>query len=266
MKERLDILLVQKNIFESRGKAQIEIEAGKVFVNGQKIVKPSKIFDSEIKISVNERSLKYVGQGGMKLEKAINEFHLNFQNKIVLDIGASTGGFSDCALQNGASLVYAVDVGTGQFSEKLKTLNNVFSYENKDIRNLNESELHFKKMDFIVIDVSFISLKFIFPVLNRFLSQNGEIIALIKPQFEVGRENISKSGVVKNFSLHKKILFEIFLFAASHNFYVYSLTNSPFIEKNRNIEYLAAFSLGKKFFDMEKNIEKLHFYLKNLEK
>ena len=199
MKKRLDLLLVEKKFFETREKAKREIMAGNVIVNEQAVIKAGMMFKDtdELNIRIKDK-LKYVSRGGLKLEKAIKIWNLDFKDKLVLDIGASTGGFTDCSLQNGAKLVFSVDVGKNQLDWKLRNNEKVVSMEEMHIKDLKESDLKGKKVDFIVIDVSFISLTKVIPYFKKFLSENGKIIMLIKPQFEVGREKIGKNGVVEN--------------------------------------------------------------------
>lgn len=230
---RLDLYIKEKmNI--SRQKAQQLISDGCVSVNDKCVLKPSyKISDIDIVNIQNINSvLKYVGRGGYKLEKAISEFELSLDG-ICLDIGASTGGFTDCMLQNGAQLVYAVDVGSDQLADSLRNDKRVVSMENCDIRRAN-----IPQVDFIGCDVSFISLSAIFESASKHLKDNGCGVFLIKPQFEVGRENISKNGIVKNPKAHKKAIRDVLDYAQSSGLYPQKLTYSPIKGGDGNIEYL----------------------------
>ena len=199
MKKRLDLILVEREFFETREKAKREIMAGNVIVNEQVVIKAGTMFkdNDELNIRVKDK-LKYVSRGGLKLEKAIKAWDLDFSDKLVLDIGASTGGFTDCALQNGAERVYSVDVGKNQLDWKLRNDEKVVSLEEMHIKDLKEEDIENKKVDFIVIDVSFISLTKVIPYFKKFLAQSGKIVMLVKPQFEVGREKIGRNGVVEN--------------------------------------------------------------------
>ena len=213
MKKRLDLLLVEKKFFETREKAKREIMAGNVIVNEQAVTKAGMMFKDtdELNIRIKDK-LKYVSRGGLKLEKAIKIWNLDFKDKLVLDIGASTGGFTDCSLQNGAKLVFSVDVGKNQLDWKLRNNEKVVSMEEMHIKDLKESDLKGEKVDFIVIDVSFISLTKVIPYFKKFLKEDGKIIMLIKPQFEVGREKIGKNGVVENEEYHDEAIKKIISF------------------------------------------------------
>ena len=230
---RLDMCIREKlNI--SRQKAQELIQNSSVKVNGKFINKPSyKVsYNDEVTVVNTEKVLKYVGRGGYKLEKAIDVFNINIKG-ICVDIGASTGGFTDCMLQNGAETVYAVDVGSNQLAERLKNDNRVVSIENTDIRNADVP-----KADFIGCDVSFISLTKIFQSVFNILNDDGCGVFLIKPQFEAGKENISKNGIVKNSKIHKKVIRDIINSAVEQGLYVKALTYSPIRGGDGNIEYL----------------------------
>lgn len=230
---RLDMCIREKlNI--SRQKAQELIQNSSVKVNGKFINKPShKVsYNDEVTVINTEKVLKYVGRGGYKLEKAIDVFNINIKG-ICVDIGASTGGFTDCMLQNGAETVYAVDVGSNQLAERLKNDNRVVSIENTDIRNADVP-----KADFIGCDVSFISLTKIFQSVFNILNDDGCGVFLIKPQFEAGKENISKNGIVKNSKIHKKVIRDIINSAVEQGLYIKALTYSPIQGGDGNIEYL----------------------------
>ena len=241
-KMRLDEYLVENEYFENLDVAQRQIMIGNVIINEQKIEKAGEIINIEkIKsIRIKEKDIPYVSRGGLKLEKAIKEFNLDFENKIVMDVGASTGGFTDCALQNGAKFVYAVDVGTNQLDWKLRTNNKIKSIENKHINNLEKEDIE-DEIDIIVMDISFISIKRVLHKIEEFLKKDGFTVFLIKPQFEAERENIEK-GIVKDTDVHKKIIDDIVEEAKKYNLYLQNLTESPIKGTKGNTEYLAVFS------------------------
>ena len=219
MKKRLDLILVEREFFETREKAKREIMAGNVIVNEQVVIKAGTMFkdNDELNIRVKDK-LKYVSRGGLKLEKAIKAWDLDFSDKLVLDIGASTGGFTDCALQNGARRVYSVDVGKNQLDWKLRNDEKVVSLEEMHIKDLKEEDIENKKVDFIVIDVSFISLTKVIPYFKKFLAQSGKIVMLVKPQFEVGREKIGRNGVVENEEYHNEAIKKIISFSKEEGY------------------------------------------------
>ena len=241
-KMRLDEYLVENEYFENLDVAQRQIMIGNVIINEQKIEKAGEIINIEkIKsIRIKEKDIPYVSRGGLKLEKAIKEFNLDFENKIVMDIGASTGGFTDCALQNGAKFVYAVDVGTNQLDWKLRTNNKIKSIENKHINNLEKEDIE-DEIDTIVMDISFISIKRVLHKVEEFLKKDGFTVFLIKPQFEAEREDIEK-GIVKDTDVHKKIIDDIVEEAKKYNLYLQNLIESPIKGTKGNTEYLAVFS------------------------
>ena len=241
-KMRLDEYLVENEYFENLDVAQRQIMIGNVIINEQKIEKAGEIINIEkIKsIRIKEKDIPYVSRGGLKLEKAIKEFNLDFENKIVMDVGASTGGFTDCALQNGAKFVYAVDVGTNQLDWKLRTNNKIKSIENKHINNLEKEDIE-HEIDIIVMDISFISIKRVLHKIEEFLKKDGFTVFLIKPQFEAEREDIEK-GIVKDTDVHKKIIDDIVEEAKKYNLYLQNLTESPIKGTKGNTEYLAVFS------------------------
>ena len=220
---------------------------GNVIINEQKIEKAGEIINIEkIKsIRIKEKDIPYVSRGGLKLEKAIKEFNLDFENKIVMDVGASTGGFTDCALQNGAKFVYAVDVGTNQLDWKLRTNNKIKSIENKHINNLEKEDIE-DEIDIIVMDISFISIKRVLHKIEEFLKKDGFTVFLIKPQFEAEREDIEK-GIVKDTDVHKKIIDDIVEEAKKYNLYLQNLTESPIKGTKGNTEYLAVFSKEERY-------------------
>lgn len=237
MKKRLDILLVEKGLVASREKARALIMAGEVLVGEQKITKPGTEVLENLPIRIIGEGLKYVSRGGYKLEKALEEFKINLQGKIVIDIGASTGGFTDCALQNGAKLVIAVDVGYGQLSYKLRQDPRVVVLERTNIRYLEAFKLPVRP-NFATCDVSFISLKLVLPKIKELLIPGGEAVLLIKPQFEAGREKVGKKGVVKDPKTHEEVINKIISFAIALGFAVRGLTYSPITGPEGNIEYL----------------------------
>ena len=246
-KMRLDEYLVENEYFENLDVAQRQIMIGNVIINEQKIEKAGEIINIEkIKsIRIKEKDIPYVSRGGLKLEKAIKEFNLDFENKIVMDIGASTGGFTDCALQNGAKFVYAVDVGTNQLDWKLRTNNKIKSIENKHINNLEKEDIE-DEIDIIVMDISFISIKRVLHKIEEFLKKDGFTVFLIKPQFEAEREDIEK-GIVKDTDVHKKIIDDIVEETKKYNLYLQNLTESPIKGTKGNTEYLAVFSKEERY-------------------
>lgn len=236
-KERIDTLLVKKGFFNSREKAKRSIMAGLIFVDNQRIDKPGTNININASISIKGDATPYVSRGGLKLEKAINKFNIELDNKICLDVGSSTGGFTDCLLQNGAQKVYAVDVGYGQLHWKLRQDPRVIIMERTNIRYVTLEDIG-ELVDFVSIDVSFISLKLVLPVLKQVLKKNGEIVALIKPQFEAGRKNVGKGGVVKDIKIHRSVVSNIIRFATKIEFQIIDFTYSPIRGPKGNIEYL----------------------------
>ena len=236
MKERLDVLLVNRGLAETRNKAQAIIMSGIVYVDGVKEDKSGQKFDENAAIEVRGSTLKYVSRGGLKLEKAMTNFNVAVEGKICMDVGSSTGGFTDCMLQNGARLVYAVDVGKDQLDERLRTDKRVISLENTDVREAAEKISDIA--DFISVDVSFISLKLVLPEVKTLLKQRGQAVALIKPQFEVGKSGLGKHGIVKSDMLRSKAVNEIKDFAEQIGFAVSEIIQSPITGGDGNIEYL----------------------------
>lgn len=260
MKERLDVLLVQKGFFPTREKAKRAVMAGLVIVNEQKIEKAGtqiKI-DEEPNIRIKGQVMPYASRGGLKLEKAIKEFGLEFEGKKVLDVGSSTGGFTDCSLQHGAEYVYAVDVGTNQLDWKLRNDERVLSLENMHIKDLTLEDLHENKVDYIVMDVSFISITKVLEHLVKFMKPEAKIMALIKPQFEVGRENIEKGGIVKNLSKHKMAIENVVANADKNGLHLERLDYSPITGGKGNVEYISLLSLegGNNEINIDEIIEK----------
>ena len=237
MKERLDVLLTERGFFDSREKAKAVIMAGEVFVNGQREDKAGSKFDREVDIEVKGKVLKYVSRGGLKLEKAVEVYDLDLMDKICIDIGSSTGGFTDCMLQNGASKVYAIDVGTNQLAWKLREDKRVVSMEKTNIRYVTEEQIP-EKADFASVDVSFISLTKVLPAAINLLRNEAHMVCLIKPQFEAGREKVGKKGVVRDFTVHKEVIELVINFAIGLNFFIKGLTFSPVKGPEGNIEYL----------------------------
>lgn len=238
MPTRIDAWLVQNGHFESREKARIALEEGVVEVNEQLVRKPSfKISDTD-QVIIKAPSLRFVSRGGLKLEKAIHTFQLDFTGKTVLDVGASTGGFTDCALQHGATRVFAVDVGSGQLHLSLREHPQVHWWEGLHIRDLTPDMLG-ELVDFIVVDVSFIGLRHIFPYLPSFLKKNGMIITLIKPQFELEEKVRLKKGIVKDENLRRQILERVSAAAQEQGFVLKEITTTDADEQRKNIEYLA---------------------------
>ena len=236
-KERLDVLLVEKGLAASREKAKAIIMSGIVFVDNEKEDKAGATFPATAKIEVRGNVLRYVGRGGLKLEKAMQEFDVCLKDTICMDVGSSTGGFTDCMLQNGAVKVYAVDVGHGQLDWKLRNDERVVCMEKTNIRYVTEEDIE-DKLDFASIDVSFISLtKVLLPVRNL-LKDKGQIVCLIKPQFEAGREKVGKKGVVRDKNVHKEVIHMVVEYATAIGFCPLALTFSPVKGPEGNIEYL----------------------------
>lgn len=236
-KERLDVLLVQKGLFETREKAKRSIMAGIVFVDNQKIDKAGTQVPVFSDIYIKKDICPYVSRGGLKLERALEYFNLNLENKIAMDIGASTGGFTDCMLQKGALKVYALDVGYGQLDWKLRNDPRVVNMEKINVRYLDVKTIQ-EPIDFVTIDVSFISLTLILPVAYELLEKSGSLVCLIKPQFEAGRQQVGKNGIVKDKTIHVDVIEKIIAFSREIGFSVKDLTYSPVKGTKGNIEYL----------------------------
>ncbi|WP_417133394.1 TlyA family RNA methyltransferase [Phascolarctobacterium succinatutens] len=242
-KERLDVLLVNRGMFESRAKAQAAVMAGQVLVNEQKIDKPGTPVAPEVTIRLLGNKLPYVSRGGLKLEKALQIFPISVEGKVVADIGASTGGFTDCALQNGAAKVYAIDVGYGQLAWKLRNDERVVNMERTNVRYLEADSLP-EQVDAATIDVAFISLDKILPAVHKILKPEGFVVALIKPQFEAGKENVGKKGVVRDAAVHEQVINNVISFAKGEGFGIAGLDFSPIKGPEGNIEYLLHLTLG----------------------
>ena len=237
MKERLDVLLVNRGLAPSREKAKTMIMEGNVFVNNNREDKAGSTFSEDCQIEVRGKTLQYVSRGGLKLEKAMTHFGITLEGKICMDIGASTGGFTDCMLQNGASKVYAVDVGYGQFAWKLRQDERVVCMEKTNIRYVTPEQIG-DALDFASVDVSFISLTKVLGPAKELLKEDGQMVCLIKPQFEAGREKVGKKGVVRDKSVHEEVIEKVISFALEAGFSIYNLEYSPIKGPEGNIEYL----------------------------
>ena len=237
MKKRIDVLLVDMGFFPSREQARRTIMTGNVFVDNQRVDKPGTMVKDDVDILVKGKPLAYVSRGGLKLEKAMKNFDLSLEGKVCMDIGASTGGFTDCMLQNGATKVYSVDVGYGQLAWKLRQDERVVCMERQNIRFL-EPDAQDERPDFASIDVSFISLKLVLPKAWELLNDGGRVVALIKPQFEAGREKVGKKGVVREKSTHIEVIEMVSRLAIMEGFKILDLDFSPIKGPEGNIEYL----------------------------
>lgn len=238
MKKRLDVLLVERRLADSREKAKAIIMTGNVFVNGQREDKAGTTFDEEkADIEIKGHTMKYVSRGGYKLEKAFEVFSLDLQDAVCMDIGSSTGGFTDCMLQNGAKKVFAVDVGRGQLAWKLRNDERVISMEKTNIRYVKPEDIG-EPIAFASVDVAFISLELVLPPARELLADNGRMVCLIKPQFEAGREKVGKKGVVRDQKVHEEVIEKIFALADRLHFKILGLDYSPIKGPEGNIEYL----------------------------
>ncbi|MBE6182959.1 MAG: TlyA family RNA methyltransferase [Bacillus sp. (in: Bacteria)] len=237
-KERIDVLLVERGLMETREKAKRAIMAGLVYANETRLDKPGEKISIDTPLVVKGNPLPYVSRGGLKLEKALKVFAVDIKDKILLDIGASTGGFTDCALQHGAKMSYALDVGYNQLAWKLRNDDRVVVMERTNFRYVTASDLIKGLPSFASIDVSFISLSLILPVLNKLLLPNSDVIALIKPQFEAGREQVGKKGIVRDKKVHKQVIEKIIQLAVEENYIVENLSYSPITGGEGNIEFL----------------------------
>ena len=244
MKERLDVLLVNNGLAESREKAKRTIMAGLVTVDGRLEDKPGSRFDIDSDVRVKGQGCPYVSRGGLKLQKAIEEWGVSCGGAVCVDMGASTGGFTDCMLQHGARKVYAIDVGYGQLDYKLRTDERVVNMEKTNIRYLDTSLIE-EPVDLISIDVSFISVKHMFPVASEILSEDGRILCLVKPQFEAGREQVGKGGIVREPGIHREVIENVIGYAAENGLYPEALSYSPIKGTKGNIEYLLLLSRKK---------------------
>ncbi|WP_078413714.1 TlyA family RNA methyltransferase [Priestia abyssalis] len=237
-KERVDVLLVERGLAETREKAKRAVMAGLVYSNEERLDKPGEKVDREIPLTVKGAVMPYVSRGGFKLEKALKEFDLSVEDKILLDIGASTGGFTDCALQNGAKMSYALDVGYNQLAWKLRQDPRVVVMERTNFRYVTPADLHEGMPNFASIDVSFISLRLILPVLKELLVANSDVVALVKPQFEAGREQVGKKGIVRDPLVHQQVLQNMMDFSLQTGYDVMDASFSPITGGDGNIEFL----------------------------
>jgi 23S rRNA (cytidine1920-2'-O)/16S rRNA (cytidine1409-2'-O)-methyltransferase len=250
----LDSLVYSQGSVLSREKAQAMIIAGEVWVDGKRIDKPGTKVDENAEIKVQSRRTQYVSRGGFKLEGAIQDFNIDFQAKVVLDVGASTGGYTDCALQNGAIKVFAVDVGYGQLDWSLRSDSRVVVFERTNIRYFTPDKLG-ELVDVITMDVSFISTTLIFPVLTHLLKEDGEVVSLIKPQFEAGKEKVGKKGVVKDPAVHREVLLRCIDAAGQSGLSCVGISYSPIKGPEGNIEYFI--HLKKQLEPLEQILEKV---------
>lgn len=254
MKERLDVMLVNRGLATSREKAKAIIMSGIVFVEGQREDKAGTTFDDKVNIEIKGATLKYVSRGGLKLEKAMSHFDITLKNKICMDVGSSTGGFTDCMLQNGATKVYAVDVGHGQLDWKLRNDPRVVCMEKTNIRYVTPNDLD-DVVQFSSIDVSFISLTKVLGPVKDLLTEDGELVCLIKPQFEAGREKVGKKGVVRDQAVHKEVIQMVMDYAKSIGFKLCHLEFSPIKGPEGNIEYLLHLSKDTAKVDEDINVD-----------
>lgn len=242
-RQRLDVLLVSKGIFDSRERARRAIMAGLVTADGQRVDKPGTMVREDAEIAVKEDPVAYVSRGGLKLEKALREFSIDISGEVALDVGASTGGFTDCMLKHGARLVYAVDVGYGQLAWQLRQDPRVVVMERTNARYL-EADRFDPRPTFATFDVSFISLEKVMPAALGVMSRPGRMVCLIKPQFEAGPEKVGKKGVVRDPAVHREVIRRVLDFAADQGLAAHGLTYSPIRGPEGNIEYLAYFKTG----------------------
>ena len=258
MQNRLDVELVNRGLAESREKAKAYIMAGSVYVDGQKAFKPGDKIKDGMQLEVRGTPIPFVSRGGLKLDKAIKSFDIDLKGLICMDIGASTGGFTDCMLQNDAAKVYSVDVGYGQLAWKLRCDERVVNIERTNIRYLDPQTIE-DEIDFVSIDVSFISLKLVLPVVSELLKQGGHCVALIKPQFEAGREEVGKKGVVRDARIHTKVIFQSIQYALDNGLSVHDIDFSPIKGPEGNIEFLMYISKSEniKNFVEEQHIEEI---------
>ncbi|MFD0048448.1 TlyA family RNA methyltransferase [Actinomycetes bacterium NPDC127524] len=237
-KERLDVLLVEQGLAETREKAKRSIMAGLVYANEERLEKPGEKVPSDIVLTIKGKVMPYVSRGGLKLEKALKNFDLTAEGKVLLDIGSSTGGFTDCALQNGAKMSYALDVGYNQLAWKLRQDERVKVMERTNFRYVTPADLDGPMPDFASIDVSFISLTLILPVLKTLLVQGSNVVALVKPQFEAGKDQVGKKGIVREPKIHREVLSKIITFAQEQGYDIKNASFSPITGGDGNIEFL----------------------------
>lgn len=260
-KERLDVLLVKRNLAESREKAKRFVMAGLVFSRNERLDKPGMRLNYDTPLTVKGQ-MPYVGRGGYKLEKALKYFNISINDKIAVDVGASTGGFTDCALQNGAALVYAIDVGYNQLDWKLRSDDRVVVMERTNFRYVTKELFKKGYPNFAMIDVSFISLRLILPVLKQIIQDESDIVVLIKPQFEAGKDEVGKRGVVQDKKVHQSVLEKLILFSKEEGFTCIELTYSPITGSKGNIEYLAHFRLEQKMGKIKE--DQINLLIKNV--
>jgi len=248
LKKRLDIVLVEKGLVQSKQQAQALIMTGRILVNNEPIDKPGVVVSINDDIAIKGKDIPYVSRGGLKLQEALQSLHINVHGFVCLDIGASTGGFTDCLLQHGAKCVYAVDVGYGQLAWKLRQDPRVVVIERTNIRYMPDKTIPLP-VDLITIDVSFISLKIVVPAVLKFLKKNGRILALIKPQFEVKKEKVGKGGIVCDSALHDEVIKDLSSFFTELGMLCESVVPSPILGANGNREFIISLVHGSKFFD-----------------
>lgn len=263
MKNRLDIVLTEKKLFTSREKAKASIMAGVVYVDGQRVDKPGTPISTDAEIIIKDASCPYVSRGGLKLEKALMLFDFTLENAVTADIGASTGGFTDCMLKKGAKKVFAIDVGYGQLDWKLRNDDRVINMEKVNIRYLDLDTVD-KDIDFISIDVSFISLKLVFPVAAQMLGEKGSLVCLVKPQFEAGRSQVGKKGIVRDPKVHREVIENVIQYGEYNGLYSHGLTYSPVTGTKGNIEYLLYMKKNRadNLLDIKETVEESHRELK----
>ncbi len=256
LKERLDVLLVEKGFFASRERAKASIMAGIVYVDGMRVDKAGTPISTEAELFVKEDTCPYVSRGGLKLAKAMEVFSLSLKDAVSVDIGASTGGFTDCMLKNGATKVYAIDVGYGQLDWTLRNDPRVVNMEKVNVRYLEEDRIP-EKVDFISIDVSFISLKLVLPVAAMLLAETGSLVCLVKPQFEAGREQVGKKGIVRDPAVHKQVIMNAIRYGRDNGLYAHGLDFSPMTGAKGNIEYLLYLKKEEVEMDYESLVAKI---------
>lgn len=258
-KERIDVLLVERGLVDSREKAKRSVMAGLVYSNEERLDKPGEKIAIDAPLTIKGNVLPYVSRGGLKLEKALKVFNLNIKDKMMIDIGASTGGFTDCALQNGVKKSYALDVGYNQLAWKLRQDERVIVMERTNFRYVTPSDLTEGMPEFASIDVSFISLRLILPVLKGLLVPGSDVVALVKPQFEAGREQVGKKGIVRDAKVHEQVLHDIIQFALNQQYVIENLSFSPITGGDGNIEFLLHLSYygedGKSEIKLNESIE-----------
>lgn len=258
-KKRADILLIEQDLVKNKAEAMSYIMAGDVFTTSEfKILTPGELLPADSSLYIKSKGKKYVSRGGLKLEKALTYFKIDLNNKVVLDIGASTGGFTDVSLQNGAALVYALDVGTNQLAWKLRSHEQVVVMEQTNFRYSTLADFKKERPNFATIDVSFISLDLILPPLSEIIADQGEVVALIKPQFEAAREDVGAGGIIEDPAVYEEVLQNIFDLTEETNFQILGLTTSPITGSKGNVEFLAHLKQTKELqeFNREEYIEK----------